>query len=744
MFPFKFSRRSISLCLAALIVVTGCSKIDATPVDNHPRLISTPEEVLEMRAAVAQPGRFANTYRVLKQEVDSVIEAGFIVPLPKDAGGGYTHEQHKKNYQLMNNAGIVFQISQEQRYADFVRDMLLAYAEFYPTLGFHPKRKEQSPGKLFWQSLNEAVWLVYTAQAYDYIKPAIDDDAKARIESRVLRPMALFLSEESPQTFNKVHNHGTWANAAVGMVGFVLDELEWVEKSLYGLDKSGNAGFLKQLDVLFSPDGYYNEGPYYQRYALMPFVLFAKAVEQNQPERKIFEYRDGILVKAINTTVQLSYNKLFFGINDAIKDKGTDTIELVYGISIAYGLTQDTGLLAIAESQNQVLLTGDGLAVANALDQGLATPYQFIDLALGDGADGTDGALIIMRDNIADDHQALVFKATSQGLGHGHFDKLNYLYFDNGDEIILDYGAARFLNIEAKYGGHYLPENNAYAKQTIAHNTLVVDETSHFDGNVRIGNQRSPNVEFVSFSPELSIAKATMPDAYDDVAFDRMMAMVSIEGNHDPLIIDVLNARSQTSHQYDLPVHYLGQFISTSVKKSGSFDQLKPLGDKNGYQYLWRHASGVSSTDSSEDMVRVTVLNKDKFYTHTSLTTSPTEFIFGQTGANDPNFNLVHNRYFVQRVNASNHQFVNIIESHGEYNGTAEFTKDAYSSISELRASQQDGIQVIQFHYRAKPYAFVYVLSSVEEDQAHQINVDGQTLEFVGQAALLSLTNDAQ
>jgi hypothetical protein len=733
-------RISIIICLSALLWMTGCSSDAAQTSPTHPRLVSTADEIVQMRTAISQPGRFAERYLELKQAVDKEIEKGLVVPIPKDAGGGYTHEQHKKNYQLMNNAGIIYQMSQDLRYAEFVRDMLLAYAEFYPDLGFHPKRKEQSPGKLFWQSLNEAVWLVYTAQAYDYVKPAISHEAQAQIESRVLRPMALFLSEESPQTFNKVHNHGTWANAAVGMAGFVLDELEWVEKSLYGLDKSGNAGFLKQLDVLFSPDGYYNEGPYYQRYALMPFVLFAKAVEQNQPERKIFEHRDGIILKAINTTVQLSYNKLFFGINDAIKDKGIDTIELVYGITIAYGLTGDTGLLSIADSQDQVLLTGDGLNVAEALDKGLATPYQFVDLFLGDGAEGKDGGLIIMRDNIADDHQALVFKATSQGLGHGHFDKLNYLYFDNGDEIVRDYGAARFLNIEAKYGGHYLPENNAYAKQTIAHNTLVVDETSHFNGNVRIGNQRSPVVDFVNFSSELSIAKSTMKNAYDDVTFDRTMAMVNIEGNQDPLIFDILNVQSDTFHQYDLPVHYLGQFISTSIEKTGNFAQLSPLGEQNGYQYLWRQASG----ESSGNIAQVTVLNKDKFYTHTSLTTSPTEFIFGQTGANDPNFNLVHNRYFLQRVNASNHQFVNVLESHGEYNGTAEFTKDAYSSITDLNALKQGDLQLITFMYRGQPYVFAYNVQDVDPSYTHRFSLSGQPLSFSGQAALIPLKANTQ
>jgi cysteine synthase len=36
--------------------------------------------------------------------------------------------------------------------------------------------------------------------------------------------------------------------------------------ALYGAEKNGKAGLLAQLDGLFSPDGYYNEGPYYTRY----------------------------------------------------------------------------------------------------------------------------------------------------------------------------------------------------------------------------------------------------------------------------------------------------------------------------------------------------------------------------------------------------------------------------------------------------------------------------------------------
>ena len=57
-------------------------------------------------------------------------------------------------------------------------------------------------------------------------------------------------------------------------------------------------------------------------------MLFAKVIERNEPERKIFEHRDGVLLKAVYSLIQLSYGGYFIPINDAIKDKGLDTIEL--------------------------------------------------------------------------------------------------------------------------------------------------------------------------------------------------------------------------------------------------------------------------------------------------------------------------------------------------------------------------------------------------------------------------------
>ena len=51
------------------------------------------------------------------------------MPIPKDYSGGYTHETHKKNCILMQKAGVLYQILDDEKYAKYVKDMLLQYAK---------------------------------------------------------------------------------------------------------------------------------------------------------------------------------------------------------------------------------------------------------------------------------------------------------------------------------------------------------------------------------------------------------------------------------------------------------------------------------------------------------------------------------------------------------------------------------------------------------------------------------------
>ncbi|MFC7292715.1 heparinase II/III domain-containing protein [Hirschia litorea] len=665
----------------------------------------------------------------LAASIDARMLTDVPVPVPADAGGGYTHEQHKQNGKTIYEAGMLYQHTGDEKYKNFARDILLDYAELYPTLGLHPEHKPSTAGQLFWQGLNEAVWLVYVIQGYETFRDDLSPQAREKIETGVLNPMADFLSIGSPQTFDRIHNHGTWAAAAVGMTGYVLGQQERVEKSLLGLSQDGEAGFLKQMDMLFSPDGYYAEGPYYQRYAMMPFVLFSQAIEKNEPERKIFEYRDGIVLKAIRATVQQSYAGKFFPINDAIREKGLNTVELKYGLAVAYDLTNDPTLLGAVQLQDgSVVPTPEGRKLLDDIAAGKAKPFEFKSLELRDGRNGDEGALMVLRSGPESDASAVVMKATTQGLGHGHFDKLGLLYYDNASEVVADYGAVRFLNVEAKFGGRYLPENDSYGKQTIAHNTLVVDEKSHYDGDWRESQKFSPDVLKFGNINGVQVAAAEVDTAYEGVNLQRVVAMVPREDGIAPYVIDILRGQSGDGHVYDLPVHYKGQLIETNFPLEHETTQMNVFGKANGYQHLWQRAVSPE-LEGQQDM---SWLIGDKFYTMTFAVDGPYKAYLTELGANDPNHNFRKEQALILRTEADNAGFVSVYESHGRYDNDEEVTVFDGSSVEQISTDKLETATAYTVSMKNGDVVTIYLADDTQADQTHKISHKNKQVEWSG------------
>ena len=707
--------------IAFALALTACAPTE--PQADQSALLSN----------AAQTSTFAGVIEELRISVDARRLAGVPVPVPADAGGGYTHEQHKQNAKTIYESGMLYEQTSDAQYRDFARDILFDYAELYPTLGLHPQVKPETPSRLFWQGLNEAWWLVYVIQGYDAIKDDLSEVDRERIETGLVRPMADFLSQGSPQTFNRIHNHGTWAAAAVGMTGYVLDDRDLVDKALYGLDKSGKAGFLKQVDLLFSPDGYYTEGPYYQRYALMPFVLFAQAIERNDPELEIFEFRDQVLPKAIYSVIQQSYGGRFFPINDAIREKGLNTAELRYAIAIAYDLTGDRSLLSIAAQQAFVVPTPEGKAVAEAIDADLAEPFAFQTLKLRDGPKGDRGALMVLRAGPAPDDAAVVFKAASQGLGHGHFDRLGMIYYDNGDEVVADYGAARFLNVEPKNGGRYLPENLSWAKQTVAHNTLVVDQSSQFGADWQRAEEYTPTILAFDDTPGASFAAAETITAYEGVRFQRVLAMIA-RANIGNYVIDIVHANSDTPHSYDLPVHFKGQLIETSLPFAHQTDELRPLGADAGYQHLWRTAETTSVTAGT--VSDLSFLIDDQFYTLTHVSDQPVRAFLTRLGANDPENNLRNEQAMILRAEEARTNFFSVYERHGRYDNDEEVTVFSGGSVETLDMTRIDGVDIYSLATTEGGMAYIMVADETDPQAEHSVTLDTQTLTWIGPVGL--------
>ncbi len=672
---------------------------------DHPSILLTSKNIPALLKGIDQYPILKKSFAQVKAMADEAVRDPVNVPVPKDGGGGVTHEQHKRNYQYVLACGTAYQVTKEKKYAERVRNILLRYALQYERWPLHPKQKSSNPaGKIFWQNLNDCVWQVYVIQGYDLVYDYLSKQDRDSIEQHLFIPVIKFLMEDNRPTFDRIHNHGTWNVAAVGMTGYVLHKKEWVEKALKGSNKDGKTGFLAQIDQLFSPDGYYTEGPYYQRYALLPFLLFAKTIDQYDPQLKIFDYDGGVLKKAIHTALQLTYtNGAFFPINDALKDKTFASEELVYGVDIAYaGIQPDAQLLDIAESQDRVIVSDAGLLVAKSIAAGASKPFRYKSLWIGDGHHGDEGGLGILRAGENKDQQCVLLKAAAQGMGHGHFDRLNLLYYDNGGEIFCDYGSARFLNIETKNGGDYLPENKTWAKQTIAHNTVVVDQTSHYKAELDRAQASHPELIFFDTTKALQVVAAKESNAYPGIEMTRTVAMAAIAELEKPLIIDVFKIRSDKEHRYDLPYWYQGQITAAPFSIQPNTKKMEPLGKEYGYQHIWLNAAGSSTGGNAS----VTLLQNNRFYTTTFLADSLTQVDFVTIGANDPDFNLRNEKGFIiSKTKAQDPVFVSLIESHGNTDPTNETTRDFEGKVQGLKlVTDNNEITSFQFSIGKRIY----------------------------------------
>lgn len=667
--------KKLFLTLSFLAISFGCL---LAKVQKHPCLILTDESIKSVKNELKYTGLLSSSINDIKFRIDGKLNDTIDVPIPKDAGGGYTHEQHKRNYTMMYESGILYQIYKDKKYAELVKNTLIKYASMYSKLPLHPVKKSSYRGKLFWQGLNESVWLVYTSQAYDCIYDYLTKDERDYIENGLFKPMVKFLAIDNEKTFTRIHNHGTWSVAAVGMISYVMGDIQMAKNAICGPKGYSKAGFLAQIDELFSPDGYFVEGPYYQRYSLQPFITFALAINNNEPERKIFEYKNGVLVKAVTTLLQMTEdNGDLLYLNDCL-EKNWKTTELVWGVDVAYSLTKDKTLLSIAKEQGVVMISKEGAEVSKDINKAL--PFEHHSINISDGPLGKNGGIGILRTKNNGSTTSLVMKYTSQGMGHGHFDKLSYTFYDNNNEIVKDYGAARFLNIEPKNGGHYLYENDEYAKQTIAHNTLVVDKKSHYNGSLKIGSKYSPSFYAFSGDGNDKMISAVDTNAYEGVKMHRTMFLLSSDYFEYPVMIDVMKVDSKENHIYDMPVHYNGHLINTNYRYNAFTDSRKVLDDKNGYQYYWIEALA----DSLSKVSTTTWLCENRFYSLSTITNIGDEIYLNRLGANDPKFNLRHEPCIMYRSNGKNKTFVSAIEIHGEYNPQLEYTLNPYSNISDI------------------------------------------------------------
>ena len=732
------------------LLIIGMSLSPLTlQASEHPNLILTESGVERMRENVGQVPLFDKSLASVKQQVDAEIAMGIDTPIPKDFSGGYTHQRHKQNFFIAQKAGVLYQILGDEKYAKYIRDMLFQYEAMYKDLPLHPQERSYARGKLFWQCLNDSNWLVYMSQAYDAIYNYLSKDERQALETNLFRPFADFISIENPQFFNRVHNHSTWGIAAVGMIGLVMNDEELIQRALYGIDDDGlevggkdndggtikvegqRKGFFANLEEPFSPDGYYTEGPYYQRYAMYPFLIFALAMENNRPDLKVLQHKDNVLLKGVDALLNLSdADGEFFPLNDGQKGMSYYSASLVTAVDLAYFYgNKDPQLLSIVEKQGQVLLQESGLAAAIGVRDGKAKPYLKGSVNLSDGINGKQGGIGVLRHGNED--LTLVFKYAAQGLSHGHYDKLSFSLYEKGEEVLQDYGLARFVNIEQKGGGNYLKENTTWAKTTIAHNTLSINQQKHFGGVYDVASQHHSELfTFDASKDNVKVVSATEENAYPGTFMHRTMAVIKEESFEKAYLLDIMRVTSDSENQYDLPFYYLGQVIDNNFDYQ-SPTSLHPLGEENGYQHLYVEGKG----SAVEGNTKFSWLGAGKYYTLTMLTDAQDDIYLTRIGANDPEFNLRREAgIMLRRENTKDTVFVSVVEPHGSYSPVSESSQNSKSSIAklELVLNNADYTGVSITDVKGDSQLFIIANGDNSDTAEHSVTIDGETYRWTG------------
>lgn len=576
------ARLAFCSLLVALVSAAGAAQLPELP--PHPRLLLDSQGISRLKERVARHDWAAARWNAVKAEADKLL--GKPVELPP-RGGNWSHwyacPEHgavlKRGKQTgpwqwehtcpiggellrsdpanastdydgcviasihgdlathVRTLGLVYQVTGDARYAARAREILLAYANKYADYPLHNTKGEPKVGggRIGAQSLDESVRLIPICQGADFIWDTLSEDDRSTIANKLLLPA---VKEVIIPHKLGIHNIQCWKNSAVGLVGLLLGDQELIQEAIYNAD----SGYGTQLKKGVMPDGGWWEGAwgyhFYTVSALWPLTEAAR-----------------------NCGIQLYGDKLKSMFDAPLKFAAPDLTLPAFNDSGPVNLKASAAIYELAYSR-----------FGNPAYLQLISPGQRkSDYALWFGRDdlpeppvrtwtGQDypqaGYAVLARGK-GEKATWLCLKYGPHGGGHGHPDKLSFVIYARGHMLALDPGLAR-------YG---TPIHQGWYRQTIAHNTLTVDEAS----------QTAAEGKCIAFGSEKGIdyAVADAGPIGEGISFNRTAAML-----HENLVVFIDQVRCDKDHTLDLAYHQRG------VWEMPSQGQPWTVPSKPGYKYL--------------------------------------------------------------------------------------------------------------------------------------------------------------
>ncbi len=203
---------------------------------RHPYLRYSAEDIDRARRLVRADGTARKVLASVCTKADGIISKPPDIPRERS-------DEHRKMTGPVRRVADAYALSGDDRYAAWVREVMLAYAKLYPTL--EPFSGGRARIVKTGSGLYEATWYVPVICAYDmtYDSPVYSAEDHQRIADDFLRPAAeLFWVKDYTNSGDhrardlhyKCYNFQAWFISAVGLTGMLLRDADMVEHAIDG------------------------------------------------------------------------------------------------------------------------------------------------------------------------------------------------------------------------------------------------------------------------------------------------------------------------------------------------------------------------------------------------------------------------------------------------------------------------------------------------------------------------------
>ncbi|MDG3084852.1 heparinase II/III family protein [Vibrio hannami] len=542
------------------------------------------------------------------------------------------------NAKACNDLGLLWQITQDDKYLHKVRDILMGYAKYYPDYEEHGGIPYNGPGKANAQTLCEANCNIDFARGYDFVKEALTAEEQSYIEERLLREGAEFLMQHRS---DQLHNHEMKISATIGVIGIILNETKFID---FAVDTP--YGLIYQLENGVKGEGLWFEGSiHYHYYALQALLNFEKIACKTEHSLKSHPNFHTMLAFPLKL---LMNNGNFPRLNDCIA--GQEKLTHSHLFEFAYREFNDP-LFARALSSIYQSVERNNI---EALLYGVERLPEELPLTCHAIHAEQSGVTIMLE---PEQNNMLLVKHSPFGGEHDHYDRLGLIITRYGQEIVPDLGTTGY-GAELHYG---------YYKNTLTHNTLSVEQKNQAPANPRVNafaetesyTWLDTEVDWCGELPQVDSHTIVQWDeeAYRGITYRRQFLWLG------DAVIEFNHVQNPHGNQLDLVCHVRGKHIGLNADNQCENPMSGPLARmsnchievvKNSHQLTY-------AIEGQEDFTQQIVTNNDvsilKGYAPDNPATSDLAYSIVRSTDKELNVAILHDLSSKEQIQLQNFEW---------------------------------------------------------------------------------------